>query len=144
MDEVRQDVGWSLSYIDTTARRSIYRADGSLFTDCASNYDPPENGVHLCGQTGDGVQPTTVATYPMFPAQAESAWLIAKDVAECEEGEADFIVDLCLGGQLECDFWSNRQLWPRAIEAWNLVLLPPHPTLPEQLPEAGITIGEEG
>jgi hypothetical protein len=113
---------WSLDYIEdaATVRRSIHRPDGTLFTDKASNYDPPANGIHLCGQTDDGKQPTTVAVYIMPAGQAWDYWTLAKEVAECGKDEADFIVDLCMDDSIEGDFWSNRQLWPRAIEAWNL------------------------
>lgn len=112
---------WSTSYVEgaATLRVSIYRPDGSLFCDDASNYDTPENGVRLCGQTDDGKQPTTVAAYSMRPAIAELNWRLAREVAMCGREEADFVVDLCIAGSIEDDFWSNRQLWPRAIEAWN-------------------------
>jgi hypothetical protein len=112
---------WDIGYIENaaTCRRPIFRADGTLFTDKASNYDPPENGVHLCGQTDDGEQPTTVAAYPARRSDAAALWAVAKEVAECGRDEADFVVDLFVGGDVESDFWSNRQLWPRAISAWN-------------------------
>jgi hypothetical protein len=121
-DPSRGEGPWSLDYIEdaATVRRSIYRPNGTLFTDKASNYDPPENGIHLCGVTDDEEQPTTAAVYPMPPALARRLFDVAYDVARCEREEGDFVVDLCLADSIEEDFWSNRQLWPRAIEAWNL------------------------
>ncbi|WP_414902492.1 hypothetical protein ACMT1E_04480 [Sphingomonas flavalba] len=112
---------FTLGYIDdaATARRTVYRSDGSLLSDCVSNYHTPTNGVHLCGVTDDGQQPTTVASYPMNRAEARSFWEAAREVAECAEDEYDFIVDLCISDQIYEDFRSNRQLWPRVIEAWN-------------------------
>lgn len=120
---------WELDYIEdaATVRRSIYRSNGTLFTDRASNYNPPDNGVHLCGVTDDEEQPTTVAAYRMPVGQAGEAWQVAKDVAECEKDAADFVVDLFIDGSCETDFWSNRQLWPRAIEAWNTIAAPASP-----------------
>jgi hypothetical protein len=112
---------WHVDYIEdaATARRSIYRRDGSLFTNKASNYDPPANGVHLCGVTDDEGQPTTMAVYRMAASEACEAFEAAKAVAECDKDAADFVVDLCIADSIENDFWSNRQVWPRAIEAWN-------------------------
>lgn len=125
MDERLQNQGfspWILDYVEdaATSRRSIHRPDGTLFTDQASNYDTPVDGIHLCGQTDDGVQPTTVAVYHMPRAETRAYWHLAKEVAECPKDEADFVVDLCIDDSIEDDFWSNRQIWPRAIEAWNL------------------------
>lgn len=112
---------WATDYIEdaATTRRSIYRSDGTLACDKSSNYDPPDNGVHLCGVTDDGEQPTTVASYPMHRERARVLWLAAKMAAECGREEADFVVDLCIDDSINEDFWSNRQFWPRAIEAWN-------------------------
>lgn len=109
---------WSLDYIEdaATKRIDIKSPSGKVWTG-NSNYDPPENGIHLCGQTDDGEQPTTVAAYPM--AGQIAAFLMAKEVAECGKNEHDFVVDLMINGSIEEDFYSNRQLWPRAIEAWN-------------------------
>jgi hypothetical protein len=97
----------------------MYRRDGSLVSDQVSNYDPPATGVHLCGVTDDDQQPTTVATYCAPADKARDLWRAARAVAECSKDEADFVVDLFVDDQVEDDFWSNRQLWPRAIASWN-------------------------
>jgi len=112
---------WTENYIEgaATIRRSIYRRDGSMFTDCASNYDPPTNGIHLCGVTDDELQPTTAAVYRVGADKARELFDMAREVAECGEDEGDFIVDLCQRDEITEDFRSNRQLWPRAIAAWN-------------------------
>lgn len=112
---------WTLDYIEdaATVRESLYLRNGTLISDRLSNYETPSNGIHLCGVTDDGEQPTTVAVYPMAEKQARAAWQLAKEVAECGKDEGDLIVDLCVGDSIEDDFWSNRQLWPRAIDAWN-------------------------
>jgi hypothetical protein len=106
---------WTLDYVPDAATA---RWHGN------SNYEPLEGcGVHLCGQTDDGQQPTTVANYRMRDAtEARDLWQIARSVAECaSRDEEDFIVDLVLPEGIVADFSSNRQLWPRAIEAWNAV-----------------------
>jgi hypothetical protein len=112
---------WELDYIEdaATRREAIRFRDGRICDPCASNYDPPWTGVHLCGQTDDGIQPTTVAAYAMRAAEVGRLFVAAKSAAECVKGEHDFIVDLCIGGDIIEDFYSNRQLWPRAIDAWN-------------------------
>jgi hypothetical protein len=112
---------FTLDYIEdaATARRTIHLRDGGTLTDSASNYDPPRNGIHLCGQTDDGEQPTTVARYPMGWREAARLFDIAREVASCESGSESFIVDLCINGDVVDDFSTNRQLWPRAIAAWN-------------------------
>lgn len=103
---------FTLNYIEDAATA---RRDGN------SNYDPPRNGIHLCGQTDDGEQPTTVARYPMPADTARRLFALAREAAATaseEEGE-DFIVDLCIDGDIVDDFTTTRQLWPRAIAAWN-------------------------
>lgn len=114
---------WFLNYVPdaATSRRTIVGPDRRQWHG-NSNYDPLEGyGVHLCGQTDDGQQPTTVANYRMRDeAEARRLWMLAKDVAECAtRDEEDFIVDLVTADGIVDDFSSNRQLWPRAIEAWN-------------------------
>lgn len=116
-------IRWTLAYIDdaATARRTIRRRGRADITDI-SNYDPLEGaGVHLCGQTDDGNQPTTVANYRMRDdAEAQHLWTLAKQAAECaSREEEDFLVDLVTSHGIVADFSSNRQLWPRAIDAWN-------------------------
>jgi hypothetical protein len=61
MDELiealeRADGPWSLDYIpDAATARYTYRDSfGRTWANDASNYDPVECGVHLCGQTDDG------------------------------------------------------------------------------------------
>lgn len=112
---------WSLNYIENAAtKRRVVMYRGKIADPNASNYDPPATGVHLCGQTDDGEQPTTVAAYPMPARMARELWAVAREVAACPEGEEDFVVDLMVGGLSGPeDFFSNRQLWPRAIGAWN-------------------------
>lgn len=115
---------WTLGYIDdaATARIDIRSRDGQLWVG-NSNYDPLPGGgagVHLCGQTDDGEQPTTVANFEMACAdEARTAWNLAREAAACDFEDADFIVDLFIDGDGNDDFPSNRQLWPRAIAAWN-------------------------
>lgn len=114
---------WATNYIAdaATARVTITSPDGRKW-EGNSNYDPLEgSGVHLCGQTDDGQQPTTVANYPMRnEAEARELWQIAKDVADCVfRDQEDFLVDLVTPDGIADDFSSNRQLWPRAIAAWN-------------------------
>lgn len=115
---------WCEDYIDGAASMvcKIYRPDGSLFCDQSSNYETPDNGIHLCGQHDDGQQPTTVATYEMSGDEAAYAFQLAKEVAECGKDEADFVVDLCVDSSIIDDFWSNRQIWPLAIRAWNTAI----------------------
>lgn len=84
-------------------------------------YDPPENGIHLCA-VGAFEAAASAAIYPMPAKQAREFWEMARDVAACERDECDFVVDLCVGGQIDEDFLTNRQLWPRAINAWNAAL----------------------
>ena len=114
---------WTENYIPdaATARVTITGRDGRKW-EGNSNYDPLDGfGVHLCGQTDDGKQPTTVANYQMRNEQeARKLWALAREVAECPtRDEEDFIVDLILPEGTVDDFSSNRQLWPRAIAAWN-------------------------
>lgn len=116
---------WQIGYIDDAAtyRTTVTSPAGFVHTD-VSNYNPPRIGINLCGQTDDGEQPTTVAAYRMASAsEARSLWNMAKSVAECGEGEGDFIVELLIDHDTYDDFWSNRQMWPRAIEAWNAASL---------------------
>lgn len=112
---------WTADFIEdaATQRVDVRGTDGRLWTG-NSNYAPlARSGIHLCGQTDDGEQPTTIANYPMRDrAEAERAWQLAR-VAECPFEEADFIVDIVVDGDVPDGFPSNRQLWPRAIEAWN-------------------------
>lgn len=110
---------WALDYIDDAATaRVTYRWNGREYPD-NSNYYLPDSGIHLCGQTDDGEQPTSVARYEMPDTLARKNFELAK-VAECSRDEADFLVDLCVNDGVIADFWSNRQLWPRAIDAWNV------------------------
>lgn len=114
---------WRLNYIaDAATKRVTLRSGmGRVWTN-VSNYDPLEGcGVHLCGQSDDGEQPTTVANYRMRnEAEARRLWELARSVAECSSREEeDFLVDLVTPDGIEDDFSSNRQLWPRAIAAWN-------------------------
>lgn len=114
---------WATNYIDdaATKRVTLRSPKGTVWTG-VSNYDPIEGaGVHLCGQSDDGEQPTTVANYRMRDeAEARQLWELARSVAECaSREEEDFLVDLVTPDGIEADFSSNRQLWPRAIEAWN-------------------------
>lgn len=90
---------WSLDYVDdaATKRVDIRSPAGRLWTGC-SNYETPQNGVHLCGETDDGEQPTTVAVYPMPRGSVEPNWRRAREVAMCGRDEADFVVDLFLDG----------------------------------------------
>jgi hypothetical protein len=89
-------------------------------------YDPPENGIHLCAQ-GAFEASATAARYPMGAKRARDLFVIAKAVAECGPDEGDFVADLCVSGDIIDDFWTNRQIWPQAIAAWNL-----HPERPDQ------------
>lgn len=101
---------------------ALYISDAAIYRDKDgnSNYNPCSCGVHLCGQTDDGKQPTTMQNYPAATEdEARQMWLVARVFAECEEDEADFIVDLMIDDEVQFDFWSNRQIWPRAIEAWE-------------------------
>lgn len=127
-------MAWTLDYIEdaATARRVIRRPNGTIFTDRASNYETPYSGVHLCGVTDDGEQPTTVASYPMSARLARVLFDAARVVSECGSGEHDFIVDLCIDDEIGEDFHSNRQLWPRAIDAWNA--LPDAKRIEDQVP----------
>lgn len=114
---------WTLNYIEdaATKRHTIRRRGRADITD-VSNYHPIEGaGVHLCGQSDDGQQPTTVSNYRMRDAaEATHLWELARSVAECaSREEEDFLVDLVLPDGISDDFSSNRQLWPRAIDAWN-------------------------
>lgn len=104
---------WSLNYIEDAA--IVRDRDGN------SNYDPPHTGIHLCGQTDDNEQPTTVASYSLPPAQAHIFYERARAAAQCEPEEADFMVDLFIRGSSATEFCSNRQLWPRAIAEWNQI-----------------------
>lgn len=118
---------WQLDYIPdaATARCTIVSPRTGEAWHGNSNYDPLEGcGVHLCGQTDDGQQPTTVANYPMRDInEARVLWQLARTVAECaSRDEEDFLVDLVLPEGIADDFSSNRQLWPRAIAAWNAIL----------------------
>lgn len=81
-------------------------------------YDTPTNGIHLCGQ-GAFEASATAARYPMSAPEARRLFAIAKGVAECTKDEGDFVADLFVAGDVEEDFWTNRQLWPLAIKAWN-------------------------
>lgn len=111
---------WTTNYIeDAATRRVTLRSPRGNFDLNASNYDPPDNGIHLCGVTDDGLQPTTAAVYPMSASDAKRLFDLAKSVAECADDERDFVVDLCIDDSIEEDFSTNRQLWPRAIAAWN-------------------------
>jgi len=80
-------------------------------------YNPPINGIHLCGQGIDD-SAATAAAYPMSADRAQQLFATARDVAECAEDEGDFIADLFIGGDIVDDFWTNRQLWPLALTAW--------------------------
>jgi hypothetical protein len=109
---------WTENYIEDAATRvetSVYR--GRQYRH--SNYRTPVDGIHLCGQHSNGEEPCTTAVYPMRPDEARRLFEVAKTVAEVERDGGDFVVDLCIGGDITDDFYSNRQLWPRAIEAWN-------------------------
>lgn len=111
---------WRTDYVDDAATKRVdIRSPGGRLWTGNSNYEPPASGVHLCGQTDDGKQPTTVAVYPMQAGEARRFWQTAREVAMCGRDEADFVVDLCVADSIDDDFWSNRQIWPRAIEAWN-------------------------
>ena len=116
---------WHLDYVPdaATKRVTIVGSDGRRW-EGNSQYDPCDLGIHLCGQTDDGEQPTTVANYPMASEdEARQLWELARGVAEVtDRDEEDFIVDLNLRDGCVDDFSSNRQLWPRAIEAWNAIL----------------------
>lgn len=81
-------------------------------------YDPPSNGVHLCASGAFGAA-ATAARYPMSARQARALFKLARQVAECGSEEGDFVADLFIAGDVEDDFWTNRQLWPLAIAAWN-------------------------
>lgn len=85
-------------------------------------YDPPHNGIHLCGADMNDAAATT-ACYPMPKEQARRAFELAKAEAECDREVGDFVVDLFIDGDVEGDFHTNRQLWPRAIKAWNRSLV---------------------
>lgn len=81
-------------------------------------YDPPHNGIHLCApDIADAA--ATAQRYPMSASLARALFDLAKAEAECPDDEMDFVVDLCIAGEISEDFGSNRQLWPHAIAAWN-------------------------
>lgn len=81
-------------------------------------YDPPTNGIHLCGCDMNDAA-ASAAIYAMPAKRARDLFSLAQSVAECGKDEGDFVVDLCIAGDMEDDFWTNRQLWPLAVAAWN-------------------------
>lgn len=103
---------------DYATKRETIHWKGRSYDD-NSNYDPPANGIHLCGQTDDGKQFATAQSYPMDAAKARRLFAIARDVAACSIYESDFVVDLFINNSCDEDFHTNRQLWPHAIAAWN-------------------------
>lgn len=115
---------WTENYIPDAATRLVkHQWRGRTYE--TSNYDPPDNGVHLCGQHADDEQPYTAASYPMGADNARKLFLLAKAAAETPREEGDFVVDLLIGGDIEDDFWTSRQMWSRAIAAWNVASLQP-------------------
>jgi hypothetical protein len=104
---------WSASLITNYATRRDYSGKREH-----AYYDPPENGIHLCGSDIHDAA-ATAAVYPMSAKVARDLFAVAKEAAECGKEEADFVVDLFVNGDVVEDFWTNRQLWPRAIDEWN-------------------------
>lgn len=123
---------FTVDYIEDAATKRVnYLRRGKTYE--ASNYDTPENGIHLCGQHVNETEPTTVAAYRLSSDLAVRLFDVARDIACVEKDAGDFVVDLCLDGDIVDDFYSNRQLWPLAIAAWNAALGLPVPSEAERV-----------
>ena len=100
---------------DFTIDPPRFEADG-----VSSFYDPCDTGLHFCGQTclSKNSQPYTALNIEaVTDIAARKLYEAAKAVAECEDDEADYIIDLQLSGDCNEDFSTNRQLLPKAFEA---------------------------
>lgn len=87
-----------------------------------SHYAPCRTGLHLCGHAcapdHDFEQPyTALNIVTNTHQQARQLYARAKAEAECAKHEADFILDLVIGNDIEEGFWTNRQLLPRLFAA---------------------------
>lgn len=78
-------------------------------------YQPCWTGVHVCGQHPDGDNCLTALNLPTRgTAEAVALFERAKaELAEAEDGESDFIVDLVINGDIDRDFRMNRQMLDR-------------------------------
>lgn len=75
-----------------------------------SFYSPCRTGLHLCGATDDGEQPTTVGNWELSPAEARVAFKwIADRVDDVPPDQADFILDLQLNDDCDDGLACNRQ-----------------------------------
>lgn len=104
-------MGWDPVYAE-------YAAKGWPSIDPSSPdycYRPCKTGVHVCGQHPDGDNCMTVLNLPA-PSPAEAIALFSKakaELAEAENADTDFIVDLMINGDCDCDFPMNRQMLER-------------------------------
>lgn len=80
-------------------------------------YQPCGTGVHVCGQHPDGDNCLTVLNLPARgTAEAVALFDRAKaELAEPDDVESDFIVDLMINGDCDRDFRMNRQMLDRLV-----------------------------
>ncbi|MHC3128153.1 hypothetical protein OB03_13110 [Brevundimonas sp. GN22] len=77
-------------------------------------YRPCFNGIHVCGVHPDGDNCLTVLNLPLEHGAARSLFDAAKaELSEPDKDESDFIVDLCVDGDINEDFRMNRQMLGR-------------------------------
>lgn len=100
---------------------ATYREDAQkLGEETDSFYDPCATGLHLCGQTDDENQPTTMGNWHTTAASAQETFdFIKSHIGEVAEEEADYILDLQIGGETVTDLRCNRQLLLRLAQQEN-------------------------
>ncbi len=78
-------------------------------------YRPCRFGLHVCGHHPDGMNCMTIANFPTrTAAEAVALFEAAKaELAEPEGEDGDFVVDLQIDHDCECDFMLNRQMLAR-------------------------------
>jgi hypothetical protein len=90
---------------------AMYRTDLQGLGDATDSfYSPCRTGLHLCGATDDGDQPTTMGNWELSPADARLAFKwIADRLDEVPVEQADFILDLQVNDDCDDGLACNRQ-----------------------------------
>lgn len=101
-----------------TAESTRRRGDESDIAWADRTYRPSFPGVHVCGGDHDENRFFTVLDVPaMTNAEADAWFAAAKAAAEVAKDEGELVVDRCRTDGHDEDFWTNRQMLPRLVEA---------------------------
>lgn len=96
---------------DLQERPAVFDADGDAYYEL-----PTTCGLHLCGAAvhpedeKNFEQAFTAASLIIAEDQARILFAIARKAGHCSKVEQDYVFDLVIDGDVEADFFTNRQL----------------------------------